>query len=91
MRNLQSSKPTLQSALVNVVRDVEGLIEVSGFLDLVVGFVDGVEEIGDYNEHVDALAVASEAWGARSGFGIAGADEDGVEDCLEVACYYLSD
>jgi len=66
------------------VGNSEVLVEVSCSEELVVGFIDGVQEVGGDDEDEEAFAVALVAGGAGDGFGIAGADEDGVECCLEV-------
>jgi hypothetical protein len=58
-------------------------------VEVVVRFVDCVEEVQRYDEDVNAPAVFGEAWGARAGFGIAGADADAVVYCLDPACYEL--
>lgn len=41
--DLQPSKFALQGFLVDIVRDTESLIEITGLTDLIVGLVDGVE------------------------------------------------
>ena len=62
----------------------EVLVEVSCSEELVVGFIDGVQEVGGDDEDEEAFAVALVAEGAGDGFGVAGADEDGVEGRLEI-------
>ena len=82
-----------EAGLDVAVRRVEGdaQVRVEGPLppEVVVGFVDGVEEVEGYDEDVDAPPVLGEAGGAGPGFGVAGADGDAVVDCLDPACYQL--
>jgi len=80
----QSSEPGLQFALRDAVGYSEVLVEVSCPQKLVVGFVDGVEEIRGYDEDEEAFAIALVAGRSGDGFGVASADEDGVEGRLEI-------
>lgn len=48
-----------------------------------VCFVDGVEEVGGYDEDVDSAAMLGVAWGAGLGLGVAGTDGDAVVDGLD--------
>lgn len=56
-----------------------------------VGFVDCVEEVEGYDQDVDAPAVLGEARCSRPGFGGAGADGQGVVDCLGPGGYKLGE
>lgn len=56
---------------------------------VMVGFVDGVEEVGGDDEDVDVASVFVEAWRTWRGFGVAGADREAVVDGLGPCCYQL--
>ena len=47
-------------------------------------FVDGVEKVKDYDCDLNFAPMLDESWSARKRFGVASADEDGVEGCLDV-------
>lgn len=50
-----------------------------------VCFVDGVEEVGGYDEDMDPATVFGVSRGAGLGFGIAGTDGDAIVDSLDPA------
>jgi hypothetical protein len=54
-------------------------------LQLVVGFVDGVEQVQGDDEDVDAPAVLDVCRAAGPGFGVAGSDGYAVVDSLDPA------
>lgn len=66
------------------------MVEIGGFPDLVVGFVDCVEEVGGYYYYVDAPSVEEVFWGTGLGFGVAGADHEAVIERLYPACNELT-
>lgn len=67
------------------------MVEVTTLSYFIVGFIDCVEEVGGYDEHVDASSVLDEARGARLGFRVAGADCEVVVETLDPPCYQLED
>lgn len=69
------------------MRDAEEGVEVAFLEELVVGFVDCVEEVEDDDDDLDLSSVLGEAWRAWCWFRVAGADEDGVKGGLNVAGY----
>lgn len=90
MDALQPPKFALQCLLVHIMRDTESLVEIAGLTDLIVSLVDGVEQVGQNDEDMSSFAVSNVAWGAWGWFGVACADEDGVQDLLEIAARNLS-
>lgn len=57
-------------------------VEVSDAAEVIVGFVEGVEEVEGYDEDLDATAVGGIGAGTRGRARIAGADSEGVVDRL---------
>jgi hypothetical protein len=74
-------------AVGGVERDAEVGIKSAGSLEVVVGFVDCVEQVEGYDDDVDAPAVLGPAGRAGLGLGVAGADGDAVVEGLGPACY----
>lgn len=83
--NRQATKARLDRFLRGIVWDVEKAVEIWCGLDLIVGFVESVEEVGDDDGDVDCSPVSRVPSASWNGFGVAGADEDGVESRLDVA------
>jgi hypothetical protein len=87
--HIQTPESALQPLIVNIMWYPQRFIEVSCSTQLVVGFVDGICQVGENNEDVDSLSIADVAWRARSRFRIASADEDCVKHGLKVAGHKL--
>lgn len=82
---VQAPEPALQCFLLNIMWYAEDLVEVAGLTKLIVGLIDRVQKIR-YN-HADLYALSITYVARRTGcwLRVAGADEDCVENCLEVA------
>ena len=65
-------------------------IEGAGALNLPVRLVEGVSEVEEEDCELDTAAVAGVTWGGGLGMGLAGPNEEGVEDSLGVVCCELS-
>lgn len=82
----EAAEAGLDVALRGGEGDAQVVVEGRGLAEVVVGFVQGVEEVEGYDEDVDAPAVFGEAGGAGLGLGVAGADGDAVVEGLGPAC-----
>jgi len=69
--------------------DTEEAVEGVRAADGPVCFVEGVEEVGEDDEGVDAATVGCEEGSAGLGLGCAGADGEAVVEGLGVGCYKL--
>jgi hypothetical protein len=85
----EAAEAGLDVAVGRVEGDAQVRVEGAGALEVVVGFVDGVEEVEGDDGDVDAPAVGGEARGAWLGLGVAGADGDAVVEGLGPGCYEL--
>lgn len=83
MQRSQPPKPRLDSFLIGERGDAQHAVKVACDLDLVEGFVEGVEEVAGYDENEDAAAMARVFGGGRLRTRFAGADCDAVVDALE--------
>lgn len=72
------------SPLAGVYRNTQELVEVAGAAQFPVGFVDGVEEVGDDDEGVDGLPMPYELGRAGLRARVASANEKSVEEGLDV-------
>lgn len=89
MQGREAAEAGFDLAVGRGERDAEVGVEGTLALQVVVGFVDGVEQVEGDDDDVDAAAVLGEARGAGVGFWVAGADGDGVVEGLRPACYEL--
>lgn len=85
----QPAEAGLDLAVGRVERETEVAVEGARALQVVVGFVDGVEQVKGDNGDVDAPAVLGPAGGAGLRFGISGADGEVVVEGLRPGCYEL--
>lgn len=86
----ETAEAGLDGALVCVEGDGEEAVEIPGALELPVRFVDGVEEVEDYDGDVDRAAVGEVLGAPGGGLAAAGADGEGVVNVLEpVDCLKL--
>lgn len=83
MQRSQPSKPRLDSLVIGERGDPQHAVEVARNLDLVEGFVEGVEEVADNYKDEYTAAVARVFRRGRLRTGFAGADCDAVVDALE--------
>lgn len=58
-------------------------------MKLPVGFVDGVEQVGEDDAGLDYATMANPLWAARLRFWITSSNENAVESCLNPAAYKL--
>lgn len=72
----ESSESGLDATLFDIVRDAEEGVEVAFLEELIIGFVDGVEEVEHYDGDLDVAPVLDEEWRPRRWFRVASADED---------------
>lgn len=79
IKNIQSSKATVDSSFIDCQSYTKILIEVSSHAKLKVGFVDCVEEIGHNDYDVDPSAMLHKSLCSRLRFGITCAYPDGIE------------
>lgn len=84
VRNRQPPVARGETALVDVVGHAEVPVAVGGLGELVVCFVDGVEDVRDDDGTADELAVANVAGGARAGVRGSGRVPESVADGLDV-------
>ena len=85
----EAAEAGLDLALGGVCGHAQVGVVVGAAADLIVGFVDGVGEVGGDNEDVDDAAVGAVTSRARRRLGVAGADGDAVVDGLNPACHEL--
>ena len=77
--HLQPSESALQRPLIDIMRYAEGLVKVASFPQLIVCFIDCVQQICNNNKDVDVLSISHVAWRSGGWFGIPSAYEDCVE------------
>lgn len=85
----QSPEAALDCLFGCIVGNTKVLIEVAGESELVICFVDCVQQVCYDHEDVDSSSIADEAWRTRCWFGITSADKDCVEGGLDVASDHL--
>lgn len=83
-RILQPSEFRIYGFLGRVDGDPQGVVEIAGTLQLPVGFVDRINEVGDDDQRVDDLSVFYEFGRAGLRTRIAGANEERVQKGLDV-------
>jgi len=86
MQRRQSPEARFNDFVLGVVGDTEEGVEIAGGTQPVVGFVDGVEEVGNDDGDVYAATVFNVEGRTGLGFGVAGADHNAVVECLEPSC-----
>ncbi len=86
MQRRQSPEAGFNDFVLGVVGDTEEGVEIAGGTQPVVGFVDGVEEVGKDDGDVYAAAVFNVEGRTGLGFGVAGADHYAIVEGLEPSC-----
>lgn len=66
--------------------NTEKTVEVTCLLELVIGLVDRVEEVGQDYKDQDTSAVLNKSHRSWRWFGVAGAYEHRIQRCLEIPC-----
>ena len=79
VKNIQSSKATVDSSFVDCQSYTKVLVKVSGHAELIVGFVDCVEQIGHDDYNVYSSVMLHEGPGSRLRSGITCAYPNGIE------------
>lgn len=74
----EAAEARFDFAVAGAVGNAQVLVVVGGLADGVVGFVNGVEEVGGYYGDVDALTVFDVEGCSGLGFRVTGADGDAV-------------
>lgn len=83
MQRRQSPETRFNDFVFGVVGDTEEGVEVARGAQPVIGFVNGVEEVGKDDGDVDAPAMFDVEGRTGLGFGVAGADYNAVVECLK--------
>jgi hypothetical protein len=83
----EAAEARLDLAVGRVQRHAQVRVVGARALQVVVGFVDGVEQVEGYDGDVDAPAVLGPAGCAGLWLGVAGADREAVVEGLRPACY----
>lgn len=86
MQRCQSPEARFYNFVFCIVGDAEEGVEIAGGAQPVVGFVDGVEEVGKDDGDVDAPAMFDVEGSTGLGFGVAGADHYAIVEGLEPSC-----